>query len=70
MMTIDENNKIAVDEEVFVLYDDNGNGTYYHVSDVAQVEQDPEGKLADDSLFNLFFDNYFDAEIILFDTVQ
>ena len=69
-MTIDENNKIAVDEEVYVLYDSNGNGTYYHVSDVAQVEQDPEGKLPDDSLFNLFFDNYFDAEVVLFDTVQ
>ena len=69
-MTIDENNRIAVDEEVYVLYDSNGNGTYYHVSDVAQVEQDPEGKLPDDSLFNLFFDNYFDAEVILFDTVQ
>lgn len=69
-MTIDDNNRIAVDEEVYVLYDSNGNGTYYHVSDVAQVEQDPEGKLNDDSLFNLFFENYSDAEVILFDTVH
>ena len=69
-MTIDADDKIAVDEEVYVVYDSDGNETYYHVSDVAQVEQDPEGKLSDDSLFNLFFENYFDAEIILFDTVK
>ncbi len=69
-MTIDTDDKIAVDEEVYVIYDTDGNGTYYHTSDVAVVEQDPEGKVEDDSLFNLFFQNYEEAERIEFTTVE
>ncbi len=53
-------------DHAWVEYDSDGNGTYYHHSGAdAASEED-----ADDALFNSYFDEYFDAEIILFDTVQ
>ena len=69
-MITTEYNFLVVDEAATVEYDTDGNATYYHTSEVATVNQDPEGKVEDDTWLNLFFENYANAEIIEFNVVQ
>ena len=48
-------------DSAYVEYDTSGNATYYNF----------EGKeQSDDSLFNKFFDEYAESEILIFDTIQ
>lgn len=66
-MTISEDNKIVSAEEAYELFDNNGNVTYYRWSDTEQVYGE---QLEDDSLLTGLFDEYWNSEIISFNTVQ
>lgn len=67
-MTIADD-RLVTDEEVYVMYDVNGNATYYHISDTGKAGDTPDGELPDDTMFKLFFDDYMEAEEIEFDSV-
>ncbi len=67
-MTI-SGDRLVTDEEVYVLYDVNGNATYYHTSDTGKAGEATDVELPDDTMFKLFFDDYMEAEEIEFDSV-
>ena len=69
-MTITEFDLLAVDENAYVDYDSDGNGTYYYTSDIRTVNEDPDAKYADDSKLNEFYADYEKAEMVEFNTVQ
>ena len=69
-MIITEFNILAVDEQAYVEYDTNGGATYYHTSELRDVNDNFEGTVEDDSVLNQFFDDYNKAEIIEFNNVQ
>ncbi|MBR1670908.1 MAG: hypothetical protein IJ695_09430 [Butyrivibrio sp.] len=59
------------DEEAYVVYDTNGNGTYFYRSDVKDVESDENAQVKDDTVLNGFFDDYMEkTDIIEFNKVQ
>ena len=53
-MTITEFDFLAIDENAYVDYDSEGNGTYYYTSDLRTVNEDPDAKFPDDSKLNEF----------------
>lgn len=69
-MTITESDLLVIDENAYVEYDGDGNGTYYHTSDIRTVNDDPDAKVADDTILNQFFADYEAADMIEFNTVQ
>ena len=56
-----------IDDQVWVEYDSDGNETYYHHSDTHGGDDE---QLDDDSMFNEYFDEYLEAEPVVFDTVH
>jgi hypothetical protein len=69
-MIITEYDLLVIDENAYVEYDGDGNGTYYHTSDIRTVNDDPEAKVADDTILNQFYADYEAADMIEFNTVQ
>ena len=69
-MIITDLDLLVVDENAYVEYDTDGNATYYHTSELRDVNDDPDGKVEDDSIFNQFFEDYGGANIIEFNTIQ
>lgn len=60
---------VVIDEESYVEYDTDGSATYYHHSDLRDVEADEEGRVEDDSYMTEIYDQYMNAEVIVFDQV-
>ncbi|MCR4901420.1 MAG: hypothetical protein K6A23_01060 [Butyrivibrio sp.] len=60
---------IFIDEEAYVEYDANGNGVYYYHSDLHDVEADENNQVEDDTLLNSFYDEYMDAEMVVFNKI-
>lgn len=61
---------MVVDEEAWVQYDSDGNATYYHHSDLREVEADEDGQVEDDSYMTALYDEMFEGEIVYFDVIQ
>ncbi len=61
-----QDGKLVIDEEAYVNYDTNGDGTYYLSSETHEVEADENGQVADDTVLNSMFDELFEAEVIVF----
>lgn len=60
---------VVIDEESYVEYNTDGSATYYHHSDLRDVEADEEGRVEDDSYMTEIYDQYMNAEVIVFDQV-
>ncbi len=58
--------KMVIDEEAYVEYDANGEPTYYVSSDIKEVEAGENGVVSDDTILNRLYDEYFDADMIVF----
>ena len=61
---------MANDEEAYVEYDSDGNGTYYYRSDTHTVNDDEEAKYPDDSKLTELFLQFENADVIEFSKVQ
>ncbi len=57
---------IVIEEEAYVEYDTNGEPTYYVSSDIKEVEAGENGEVSDDTILNRMYDEYFDADMIVF----
>ncbi|MCR5596031.1 MAG: hypothetical protein K6G12_09280 [Lachnospiraceae bacterium] len=58
---------IMIDEEAIVEYDESGNATYYHHSDLRDLEDaDENGQVKDDSVLNELYEEYMNADTIAF----
>ncbi|MBO6196625.1 MAG: hypothetical protein J6O03_03965 [Butyrivibrio sp.] len=62
---------LAVDEQAYVEYDQDGNETYYYTSDLHDVEgTDENGVYPDNEKYTDFFAEFMNAEVIEFNTVS
>ncbi len=57
---------LMVDEEAYVEYDSTGAATYYHHSDIRDVEADENGQVEDDSYMTSLYGELENAEVVDF----
>ncbi len=61
----------VIDEEAWVEYDEDGNGTYFAHSDIASIDgADENGQVADDSIMNEIYDEMTKGEVVDFQVVK
>ena len=68
--TITDSGLFCVDEEAYVEYDSNGNATYYHRSDLRELDGDENAIVPDDSAMLALYSDLEKAEVIEYSVVQ
>ena len=60
----------CIDEEAYVEYDTNGDATYYHHSDLRELDGDENAVVPDDSAMLNMYADLENAEVIEYSVVQ
>jgi len=68
--TIASGSILCIDEEAYVEYDGNGNGTYYHHSDLRELDGDENAVVPDDSAMKAMYADLEKAEVIEYSVVE